>query len=106
MPWNGQPQQISEILLLYQALLFFHLFFCCVVGCLLSGVVLEGGVQGIEVKRLPLMVSLTFLLIALRVLRALALKVREPLSWTCDSMALALVLSNAVSMCDEGECGT
>lgn len=106
MPRNGQPQRISEILLLYQALLFFHLFFCCAVGYLVSGVGLQGGIQGIEVKRLPVMVSLTFLLIALRVLRALALKVREPLSWTCDSMALALVLSNAFTMCDKGRCGT
>lgn len=39
--------------------------------------------QGMDAKRLPLMVSLTVLLTALMVLRALALKVRGPLGCTC-----------------------
>lgn len=40
-----------------------------------------------EVKRLPLlMVSLTFLLIALKVLRALALKLGGSDCWICGAM--------------------
>lgn len=43
--------------------------------------------QGMEVKRLPLlMVSLTFLLIALKVLRALALKLGGSDCWICGAM--------------------
>ena len=67
--------------------------FCCV----LRGPVLQRSLhalrrtlledQGMEVKRLPLlMVSLTFLLIALKVLRALALKLGGSDCWICGAM--------------------
>lgn len=56
-----------------------------------------------EVKRLPVMVSLTFLLIASRVLRALEGKVGAPLSCTFDHhISMMSLRFFSFSMLEEG----